>query len=72
MFLNVFFCFFCLKLTGDFKSSKALADYLKLLDNNDGLYLKYFDLKKDYELLNWPVAGKTEVENKLTAGCFIQ
>jgi alpha-1,3-fucosyltransferase len=50
---------------GDFKSPKALADYLKLLDQNDGLYLKYFDWKKDYEVVNWPVSGWCQLCEKL-------
>lgn len=49
----------------DFKSPKALADYLKLLDENDGLYLKYFDWKKDYEVLSSPVSGWCELCEKL-------
>ena len=50
---------------GDFKSPKALADYLKLLDENDGLYLKYFDWKKDYEVVTAPVSGWCELCEKL-------
>lgn len=41
----------------DFKSPKALADYLKLLNENDDLYLKYFDWKKDYEVVRQPTNG---------------
>jgi alpha-1,3-fucosyltransferase len=50
---------------GDFKSPKALADYLKLLDENDGLYLKFFDWKKDYEVVRKPVSGWCELCEKL-------
>jgi alpha-1,3-fucosyltransferase len=49
----------------DFKSPKDLADYLKLLDENDGLYLKYFDWKKDYEVVSRPVTGWCELCEKL-------
>ena len=49
----------------DFKSPKALADYLKLLDENDGLYQKYFDWKKDYEVVSSPVSGWCELCEKL-------
>jgi alpha-1,3-fucosyltransferase len=49
----------------DFKSPKALADYLKLLDENDGLYLKYFDWKKDYQVVSSPVSGWCELCEKL-------
>ena len=49
----------------DFKSPKALADYLKLLDENDNLYQKYFDWKKDYEVVSSPVSGWCELCEKL-------
>ena len=50
---------------GDFKSPKALADYLRLLDENDGLYLKYFDWKDEYEVENQPMAGWCDLCAKL-------
>lgn len=43
--------------TSNFKSPEALADYLKLLDENDGLYLKYFEWKNDYEVIKQPTNG---------------
>ncbi|KAI9562625.1 hypothetical protein GHT06_010079 [Daphnia sinensis] len=49
----------------DFVSPKALADYLKLLHENDGLYLKYFDWKKDYKVVSRPADGWCELCEKL-------
>ena len=49
----------------DFSSPTALGDYLRLLDKNDGLYVKYFDWKKDYEVVRRPVNGWCELCQKL-------
>lgn len=49
----------------DFKSPIDLANYLKLLDQNDGLYLKYFDWKKNYEVVTQPTTGWCELCEKL-------
>jgi len=40
----------------DFKSPKELADYLHLLDQNDALYLEYFEWKKFYQVVG-PMEG---------------
>lgn len=50
---------------GDFKSPKALADYLRLLDENDGLYLQYFDWKKEYQVVDQPLRGWCDLCAKL-------
>ena len=49
----------------DFKSPKELADYLLLLSKNDALYSKYFDWKKDYEVINRPLNGWCDLCEKL-------
>jgi alpha-1,3-fucosyltransferase len=49
----------------DFKSPKDLADYLLLLSKNDALYSKYFDWKKDYEVINRPLNGWCDLCAKL-------
>ena len=41
----------------DFQSPKHLADYLKLLNENDDLYSHYFDWKKDYTIELWTTRG---------------
>ncbi|XP_003381506.1 glyco protein 3-alpha-L-fucosyltransferase A [Trichinella spiralis] len=38
----------------DFDSPAQLADYLKLLDQNDDLYIKYFKWKETYESVSFP------------------
>ena len=50
---------------GDFKSPKALADYLWLLYENDELYLRYFEWKKFYEVLPRPTKGWCDLCEKL-------
>ena len=35
----------------DFKSPRYLADYLKLLDSNDTLYMEYFNWRRDYQTI---------------------
>jgi len=49
----------------DFKSPKELADYLKLLDKNDALYLKYFEWKKYYQVVRRPMKGWCDLCAKL-------
>jgi hypothetical protein len=49
----------------DFKSPKQLAEYLLLLANNDALYSKYFDWKKDYEVIPQPTDGWCDLCEKL-------
>jgi alpha-1,3-fucosyltransferase len=49
----------------DFKSPKALADYLLMLDNNDALYKKYFEWKKNVEVINRPLNGWCNLCEKL-------
>ena len=49
----------------DFKSPKDLADYLLLLSKNDALYSKYFEWKKDYEVINRPLNGWCDLCAKL-------
>ena len=49
----------------DFKSPKELAEYLKLLDKNDALYLKYFEWKKDYDAVRGPLDGWCDLCEKL-------
>ncbi len=49
----------------DFPSPKELAEYLMLLDKNQALYLKYFDWKKDYEVVRWPQDGWCDLCAKL-------
>lgn len=50
---------------GEFKSPKALADYLHLLDQNDALYMEYFAWKKDYEVVQRPQNGWCDLCEKL-------
>ena len=49
----------------DFKSPKDLAEYLLLLSKNDALYNKYFDWKKDYEVIKRPLNGWCDLCAKL-------
>jgi len=49
----------------DFKSPKELADYLQLLDKNDALYLKYFEWRKDWEVVRRPLDGWCDLCAKL-------
>jgi hypothetical protein len=49
----------------DFSSPKQLAEYLLLLDKNEGLYLKYFEWKKDYDVLRGPLDGWCDLCAKL-------
>ena len=41
----------------DFASPRDLADYLHLLDTNDGLYARYFEWRKEYEVKMHPKTG---------------
>ena len=45
----------------DFESPRKLADYLKLLDQNDDLYHRYFDWKKDYAINLYPMDAWCEL-----------
>lgn len=49
----------------DFESPKALADYLMLLDRNPGLYSRYFEWKKDWQVVRNPVDGWCNLCEKL-------
>nr|CAH0111096.1 unnamed protein product [Daphnia galeata] len=49
----------------DFKSPKDLADYLKLLDTNDALYMEYFQWKKHYAVVRSPKKGWCDLCAKL-------
>ncbi|XP_057368457.1 alpha-(1,3)-fucosyltransferase C-like [Daphnia carinata] len=49
----------------DFQSPKELAEYLMLLAKNDALYNKYFDWKKDYEVIRKPLNGWCDLCEKL-------
>ena len=49
----------------DFKSPKHLADYLKLLDQNDSLYLSYFAWKSDWQVIRRPTNGWCDLCEKL-------
>jgi len=50
---------------GDFASPKQLADYLLMLDRNPSLYLKYFEWKKDWQVLKRPMNGWCDLCSKL-------
>ncbi len=49
----------------DFKSPKDLAEYLKLLDKNDALYMEYFQWKKHYTVVRSPMKGWCDLCAKL-------
>ena len=49
----------------DFKSPKDLAEYLKLLDRNDALYMEYFQWKKHYAVVKSPTKGWCDLCAKL-------
>nr|CAH0112994.1 unnamed protein product [Daphnia galeata] len=49
----------------DFVSPKALAEYLYVLDTNPALYSKYFDWKKDWEVIRNPTNGWCDLCEKL-------
>ncbi|KZS14701.1 putative Alpha1,3-fucosyltransferase C [Daphnia magna] len=49
----------------DFRSPKELSEYLLLLAKNDALYSKYFNWKKDYEVINQPLDGWCDLCEKL-------
>ena len=49
----------------DFATPKQLADYLIFLDQNEALYLKYFEWKKDWEVIRRPVNGWCDLCEKL-------
>ncbi len=49
----------------DFRSPKELTDYLHLLASNEALYNKYFDWKKDWEMINNPLNGWCDLCAKL-------
>ena len=49
----------------DFVSPKALAEYLYVLDTNPALYSKYFDWKKDWEIIRNPTNGWCDLCEKL-------
>lgn len=49
----------------DFASPKDLAAYLNLLNANEALYQKYFEWKRDYELVLQPLNGWCDLCAKL-------
>lgn len=49
----------------DFRSPQKLAEYLLLLNRNDGLYMKYFEWKRDYEVIRKPLNGWCDLCEKL-------
>jgi len=49
----------------DFKSPKDLANYLNVLDNNDALYVRHFEWKRDWELKGFPRDGWCDLCEKL-------
>ena len=49
----------------DFASPKALAHYLELLDDNPALYSRYFDWKRDWQVVRNPLDGWCDLCEKL-------
>ena len=49
----------------DFATLNELADYLQLLDKNEALDSKYFDWKKDYEVIPQTADGWGDLCEKL-------
>ena len=49
----------------DFKSPRDLADYLRFLDSNEAMYLKYFEWKKDWDVINRPRNGWCDLCEKI-------
>lgn len=49
----------------DFATPKELGEYLTLLHNNDALYNKYFEWKKNYEVIRKPLNGWCDLCEKL-------
>ena len=49
----------------DFKSPKDLADYLIVLNNNDALYVRHFEWKRDWEIGSLPSDGFCDLCEKL-------
>ena len=49
----------------DFKSPKDLANYLLLLHNNDALYVRHFEWKRDWEVQSLPSDGFCDLCERL-------
>lgn len=49
----------------DFETPRCLADYLKLLDENDAMFLRYFEWKDEFEVDKRPTDGWCELCEKL-------
>jgi alpha-1,3-fucosyltransferase len=49
----------------DFATPKELAEYLLLLDNNEALYSKFFEWKRDYEVIPQTADGWCDLCEKL-------
>lgn len=49
----------------DFASPKLLADYLTFLHQNDAMYSKYFDWKKEWKVVRNPLNGWCDLCAKL-------
>lgn len=49
----------------DFQSPEALADYLIILDKNPALYLKYFEWKKEWQVIRSPMNSWCNLCEKL-------
>lgn len=50
---------------GDFASPEDLAHYLRLLDQNDALYARYFEWKKEWQVIPHPSNGWCDLCEKL-------